>query len=279
MGQTSKRECVPRKVAKSNSSSANPVTSVSVESESRQESYGRKCSLKQLLFDFVFVGINTSLVCDTVPDCPDGSDEKDCIQCPYGSCSHTCVVKKSSGAMKHNFTCECAAGYSHAQSGNRSYCHAQGTPAVMVLATENQLVRTSPSKPITEGIDTLMTDTDFHSKVESVDYIWNGNGGSISLFYTTSSRRSIQELVMAVQSEDSNNNSLEKLKNNEPKNVVTGLHDPRGIAVDWVAGRIYWLDSGHKTLSVSSLDGKQRYALISKGLVEPFDIVLDPESG
>lgn len=152
----------------------------------------------------------------------------------------------------------------------------------MVLATENQVVKTNPSKPVVEEQETLMTDREFHSKVESMDYLHDAENGTVRLFYTTSSRRSIQELKILHQG---HSNSLSRLEKREAvlegaaRDIVTGLDEPRGIAVDWVAGRIYWLDSGHKTLSVSTLDGKTRLALINKGLVEPFEIVVDSESG
>ena len=49
--------------------------------------------------------------------------------------------------------------------------------------------------------------------------------------------------------------------------------------MDWVAKTVYWLDAGQKTLYVSSVDGKNRMALINKDLSDPHDIAVDPESG
>ena len=60
---------------------------------------------------------------------------------------------------------------------------------------------------------------------------------------------------------------------------MTGLDEPRGIAVDWRAKRIYWLDSGLDTLSVSTFDGQNRMVLVNKDMSEPRDLVVDPEAG
>lgn len=152
----------------------------------------------------------------------------------------------------------------------------------MLLATENQVLKTNPKKPMESETETLMTDMRFHSKVESLDYILDSEGGIVRVFFTTGTRRSIQELTISLQGHA---NSLSRLEKREAvdapmiSDVVTGLNEPRGIAVDWVAGRIYWLDSGHRTLSVSTLDGSRRMVLIDKGLLEPFEIAVDPESG
>jgi len=41
---------------------------------------------------------------------------------------------------------------------------------------------------------------------------------------------------------------------------------------------VYFIQA-QDTLSVSSLDGKNRIVLINKGMNEPHDIVVEPESG
>lgn len=49
--------------------------------------------------------------------------------------------------------------------------------------------------------------------------------------------------------------------------------------MDWVARRLYWVDAGSDTVSVATLDGRMRHTLVSTGLDQPHDIVLDPKSG
>lgn len=57
--------------------------------------------------------------------------------------------------------------------------------------------------------------------------------------------------------------------------------DPQGIAVDWVAYNLYWVDAGTGagTLMVSTFSGQKTRTLIENGIVQPHDIVVDPKSG
>ena len=58
-----------------------------------------------------------------------------------------------------------------------------------------------------------------------------------------------------------------------------GLHSPDGIAVDWIARNLYWIDAGTDRIEVSRLDGSSLRVLIAEGLQEPRAIVLDPLNG
>lgn len=57
------------------------------------------------------------------------------------------------------------------------------------------------------------------------------------------------------------------------------LHSPEGLAVDWVHKHIYWTDSGNKTISVATVDGKRRCTLFNRNLSEPRAIAVDPLRG
>lgn len=61
--------------------------------------------------------------------------------------------------------------------------------------------------------------------------------------------------------------------------IQSAVQSPDGIALDWVGRNLYWCDKGRDTLEVSKLDGSYRKVLISKGLVAPRAIVLDPYRG
>nr|XP_023859565.1 low-density lipoprotein receptor-related protein 8-like [Salvelinus alpinus] len=61
--------------------------------------------------------------------------------------------------------------------------------------------------------------------------------------------------------------------------IETALSSPEGLAVDWVHNNIYWTDSGDKTISVATGDGKKRKVLIDTELSEPRAIAVDPRQG
>lgn len=54
---------------------------------------------------------------------------------------------------------------------------------------------------------------------------------------------------------------------------------PRGIAVDWVAGNLYWTDSGRDVIEVAQMSGQHCKTLISGMIDEPYAIVVDPQRG
>lgn len=61
---------------------------------------------------------------------------------------------------------------------------------------------------------------------------------------------------------------------------IPDLKMPRGIAVDWVAGNLYWTDSGRDVIEVAQLSGgRHRKTLISGMIDEPYAIVVDPQRG
>uniref|UniRef100_A0A0K2T8A8 EGF-like domain-containing protein n=1 Tax=Lepeophtheirus salmonis TaxID=72036 RepID=A0A0K2T8A8_LEPSM len=68
-------------------------------------------------------------------------------------------------------------------------------------------------------------------------------------------------------------------------NVITivenGLTAVKGLAVDWIGGNLYWLESALGTIEVSSLQGKHRRTLIAgkHGMESPRGLVLDPRVG
>lgn len=61
--------------------------------------------------------------------------------------------------------------------------------------------------------------------------------------------------------------------------LIDSLHSPEGLAVDWVHKNIYWTDSGNKSISVASGDGRKRKVLIATELSEPRAIAVDPHRG
>nr|XP_015214111.1 PREDICTED: low-density lipoprotein receptor-related protein 1B isoform X2 [Lepisosteus oculatus] len=61
--------------------------------------------------------------------------------------------------------------------------------------------------------------------------------------------------------------------------VKHGLATPEGLAVDWIAGNFYWIDSNLDQIEVAKLDGSMRTTLIAGGMEHPRAIALDPGHG
>jgi hypothetical protein len=57
------------------------------------------------------------------------------------------------------------------------------------------------------------------------------------------------------------------------------VRTPHGLAVDWVAGNLYWTDSTANKIEVAKLDGKHRKTLIYENLEHPTNIVVDLRKG
>ena len=49
----------------------------------------------------------------------------------------------------------------------------------------------------------------------------------------------------------------------------TTVKNPDGLAVDWVAGNLYWCDKFTDTIEVSKLNGRYRKVLLRESLQEP----------
>lgn len=65
----------------------------------------------------------------------------------------------------------------------------------------------------------------------------------------------------------------------EQVTLIDSLHSPEGLAVDWVHKNIYWTDSGNKSISVATGDGRKKKVLIATELSEPRAIAVDPHQG
>lgn len=58
--------------------------------------------------------------------------------------------------------------------------------------------------------------------------------------------------------------------------VQRGLLTAEGLAVDWVAGNLYWVESGLHQIEVARVDGQHRRTLLSGDMDSPRAIALDP---
>ncbi|KAH9370046.1 hypothetical protein HPB48_001923 [Haemaphysalis longicornis] len=61
--------------------------------------------------------------------------------------------------------------------------------------------------------------------------------------------------------------------------VINGLDAIEGLAIDWVAGNMYWIDPSYDVIEVSRLNGSGRYVLLSGDMDKPRAIVVHPYKG
>lgn len=61
--------------------------------------------------------------------------------------------------------------------------------------------------------------------------------------------------------------------------IRENVHTADGLAIDWINDKLYWTDTGYKTIEVSELDGSNNMDVVDVGLNEPRAIGLDPHDG
>lgn len=61
--------------------------------------------------------------------------------------------------------------------------------------------------------------------------------------------------------------------------IQHGLATPEGLAVDWIAGNLYWIDSNLDQIEVAKLNGEMRTTLIAGGMEHPRALAVDPGQG
>ena len=76
-----------------------------------------------------------------------------------------------------------------------------------------------------------------------------------------------------------------RVSTGEVEDVISvDLKKPEGLAVDWIAGKLYWTDCGDgkwvtNRIEVANLDGSSRKVLFRKDLGLPRAIAVDPLLG
>uniref|UniRef100_A0A672I5A0 Low density lipoprotein receptor-related protein 8, apolipoprotein e receptor n=1 Tax=Salarias fasciatus TaxID=181472 RepID=A0A672I5A0_SALFA len=239
--------------------------------------------------------IDSSKVCDNVKDCKDWSDEpaKECgvNECTdnNGGCSHICrdrrigydcdcpsgyklLDKKTCGDIdecenpdacsqicinyKGDYKCECYEGYEMDPSSKT--CKAVGKSPYLMFTNRHEIRRIDLLKSeYTQVVPTLKNAVALDVDVSTNKMFW------CDLFH--------QKIYSAYINKASDSS--------EQVTLIDSLHSPEGLAVDWVHKNIYWTDSGNKSISVATGDGRKRKVLITTELSEPRAIAVDPHQG
>ncbi|XP_071103874.1 low-density lipoprotein receptor-related protein 2-like [Haliotis cracherodii] len=238
--------------------------------------------------------INITQVCDKREDCPGGHDESPvcnsescrfknggcshrCIQTPRGAecrcptgqelndtkvCIDTdeCAVPGACSQLctntKGSFKCSCGPYYDLMPDGVHCQANRNSSLLYIMVATQQSLVRSTLNAKVysdlpVPGLRSLSgLDIDVWN-----DYIYFSDTGLKKIFRTTYNGTNLTEIV------------------------TTGIDVVEDIAVDWVAGNLYWTDYRMETVEVSRVDGTNRVVLFSENITNPRGIEVDPRDG
>uniref|UniRef100_A0AAQ5YCC6 EGF-like domain-containing protein n=1 Tax=Amphiprion ocellaris TaxID=80972 RepID=A0AAQ5YCC6_AMPOC len=188
-------------------------------------------------------------------------DKNECQQ--FAVCSHICNNTKGS------YKCSCHKYFTRINDT----CKAD-SEQVLYIADDNEIRSLDPSMPnwryeqIFQGDANVRIDAmDLHVKTNRI-YWTNWHTGRISSYDLPSS------------SSPNSNRNRRQSDSRVTHLEIPDLKMPRGIAVDWVAGNLYWTDSGRDIIEVAQISGgRHRKTLISGMIDEPYAIVVDPQRG
>ncbi|MCJ8744681.1 hypothetical protein PDJAM_G00121590 [Pangasius djambal] len=191
-------------------------------------------------------------------------DINECKQ--FGVCSQLCNNTKGS------YKCSCFRHFTRISSS----CKADaGGRQILYVGDDNEIRSLQPEtvswiyEQAFQGDANVRIDAmDMH--VKSSRIFWtNWHTGKISVFKISPNG------ATSPNSNRSRRQSDQRVTNLE----IPNLKMPRGIAVDWVAGNLYWTDSGRDVIEVAQMNGLHRKTLISGMIDEPYAIVVDPMRG
>uniref|UniRef100_A0A6Q2XLQ3 EGF-like domain-containing protein n=1 Tax=Esox lucius TaxID=8010 RepID=A0A6Q2XLQ3_ESOLU len=240
------------------------------------------------------VCLQMSKQCDGVDNCGDKSDELHCEPPPdKPTCEKDEFLCASGRCISSNLRCNffndcedygsdeirCKTGAPSPDWLTESMrpCNECKEQQVLYIADDNEIRSLDPGVPnwryeqtFQGNADVRIDAMDLHVKTNRIFWT-NWHTGKISSY----------ELPLPLSSSSSSNSRSRRQSEGRVTTleVLGHLNMPRGIAVDWVAGNLYWTDSGRDVIEVAQLSGQHRKTLISGMIDEPYAIVVDPQRG
>ncbi|XP_030279710.1 low-density lipoprotein receptor-related protein 1-like isoform X1 [Sparus aurata] len=195
-------------------------------------------------------------------------DQNECLQ--FGVCSHICNNTKGS------YKCSCHKYFTRINETCKAD-NMNSSRQILYIADDNEIRSLDPGMPNWRYEQTFQGDASV--RIDAMDLHIKTN----RIFWTNwhTGRISSYELPGPTTSSTSSNSHRNK---RQSEGRITNLQIkelkmPRGIAVDWVAGNLYWTDSGRDVIEVAQMSGQHCKTLISGMIDEPYAIVVDPQRG
>uniref|UniRef100_A0A8C8ANT8 LDL receptor related protein 1 n=1 Tax=Otus sunia TaxID=257818 RepID=A0A8C8ANT8_9STRI len=199
-----------------------------------------------------------------VPDKNSCQDVNECLR--FGTCSQLCNNTKGS------HVCSCAKNFMKTDN----MCKAEGSEhQILYIADDNKIRSMYPFNPNSAYEPAFQGDENV--RIDAMDIYVKGN----KIYWTNwhTGRISYRELPASSSASTASNRNRRQIDGGVTHLNISGLKMPRGIAIDWVAGNIYWTDSGRDVIEVAQMKGENRKTLISGMIDEPHAIVVDPLRG
>ncbi|KAG7228330.1 hypothetical protein INR49_009194, partial [Caranx melampygus] len=196
-------------------------------------------------------------------------DKNECLQ--FGVCSHICNNTKGS------HKCSCHKYFTKINDSCKAD-NMNSSRQILYIADDNEIRSLDPGMPNWRYEQTFQGDASV--RIDAMDLHVKTN----RIFWTNwhTGRISSYELPGPTTSSSSSSNSHRNRRQSEGRITnlqIKELKMPRGIAVDWVAGNLYWTDSGRDVIEVAQMSGQHCKTLISGMIDEPYAIVVDPQRG
>ena len=203
--------------------------------------------------------------------CPKGeslstNDTRTCVdtnECdPPGECTQLCTNIKGGKNVQKGFFCTCYQGYELDE--NKSLCKAVNhSQAFLVISNRRTLLTSDLQEHSLERIpvdveNVVATASNMHDDI---------------IYWSDMSTKKIMSLKRATDGS--------KTTGPQGPQVLlgSGIDLVEGLAYDWIAKNIYWLDSRLNTIEVAKANGTHRMILVNQNISQPRGLTLDPSEG